>query len=69
MDFVGPFPDVNGFNYIWVIICWLTSMLHLIACQVTDTAADLATMYIHEVVHLHGVPESIVSDHDSKFTS
>ena len=69
MDFVGPFPDVNGFNYVWVIICRLTSMLHLIACRVTDTAADLATVYIREVVRLHGVPESIVSDRDSKFTS
>ena len=69
MDFVGPFPDVDGFSYIWVIICRLTSMLHLIACRVTDMAADLAAVYIREVVRLHGVPESIVSDRDSKFTS
>ena len=69
MDFLGPFPDVDGFNYVWVVICRLTCMVHLIACKVTNTATDLAAIYVREIVRLHGVPESIVSDRDSKFTS
>ena len=68
MDFLGPFLDVDGFNYVWVVICRLTCMVHLVACKVTNTVTDLTAIYMHEVVHLHGVPELIVSDHDSKFT-
>lgn len=69
MDFVGPFPTSHGFDYIWVIVCWLTSMVHLIPVNTTNTADDLAMMYLQEIVQLHGLPESIVSDQDSKFTS
>ena len=69
MDFVGPFPRSGGFDYLWVIVCRLTSMVHLIPMKTTDTADELAGMYVREVVRLHGLPESIVSDRDSKFTS
>lgn len=69
MDFVGPFPTAHGFNYLLVVICRLTSMVHLLPCRVTDTAADIAALYVREVVRLHGLPETIVSDRDSKFTS
>ena len=30
MDFMGPFPLTDNFNYIWVILCRLTSLVHLI---------------------------------------
>jgi len=30
MDFIGPFPEVNRYNYLWVVICRMTSMVHLI---------------------------------------
>ncbi|KAL7280521.1 hypothetical protein ACG7TL_005453 [Trametes sanguinea] len=69
MDFVGPFPVSRGYDYLWVIVCRLTSMVHLVPVHTTDTAADLALVYLREVVRLHGLPESIVSDRDSKFTS
>ncbi|KAJ3005112.1 hypothetical protein NUW54_g4490 [Trametes sanguinea] len=69
MDFVGPFPASRGYDYLWVIVCRLTSMVHLVPVHTTDTVADLVLVYIREVVRLHGLPESIVSDRDSKFTS
>lgn len=69
MDFVGPFPKSHGYDYIWVIVCRLTSMVHLIPVNTTNTADELALIYLREVVRLHGLPESIVSDRDSKFTS
>jgi hypothetical protein len=28
MDFVGPFPEVNGYNYLWVVICHMINMVH-----------------------------------------
>ena len=69
MDFVGPFPRSNGYNYLWVVVCRLTSMVHLIPIHTTDTAADLAAIFLKEIVRLHGLPQSIVSDRDPKFTS
>ena len=69
MDFVGPFPESRGFNYLWVVICRLISMVHLIPVRTTITANGLSWKYLREIVRLHGLPESIVSDRDSKFTS
>ena len=69
MDFLGLFPNVNNYNYVWVVICRLTSQVHLIPCKVTNLATDLAAIYIHEEVRLYGIPEMIVSDRDSKFMS
>jgi hypothetical protein len=69
MDFVGPFPESGGYDYLWVIICRLTSMVHLVPIRTTTKASELAWLYIKEIVRLHGLAESIVSDRDSKFTS
>ena len=69
MDFIGPFPEAKGFNYLWVVICQMTSMVHLIPVHTTMTAVQLSWIYKREIVRLHGLPSSIVSDRDSKFTS
>ena len=69
MDFISPFPKAKGSNYLWVVVCRLTSMVHLIPVNTRMTATDLSWIYLREVVHLHGLPSSIVSDRDSKFTS
>ncbi len=69
MDFVGPFPDCDGLDYLWVIVCRMTGMTHLVPTRTTVRASELAWMFLKEVVRLHGLPESIVSDRDPKFTS
>ena len=69
MDFIGPFPEAKGFNYLWVIICRMTSMVHLIPVHTTMRASELSWIYRCEIVCLHGLLSSIVSDHDSKFMS
>src|ERR1700742_4885253 len=69
MDFVGPFPEVDGYNYLWVVICRLTTYVHLIPTHTSVTASQLAWSYLKEIVQLHGLPESFVSDRDAKFTS
>lgn len=69
MDFVGPFPLVDNLDYIWVVLCRLTSLVHLIPLRTTTTAAQLAPIFMSQVVRLHGLPETIVSDRDPKFTS
>ena len=67
MDFVGPFPEVDGYNYLWVIVCRLTSMVHLIPVHTTWRATELLWIFVREIVHLHRLSDSIVSDQDSKF--
>jgi hypothetical protein len=66
MDFLGPFPKVlvNGqnCNYLWVVICRLTSMVHLIPLHTKTTAVELSWIFVREIVRLHGLPRSIVSD-------
>jgi hypothetical protein len=69
MDFIGPFPESKGYNYLWVIICRMTSMVHLIPVHTKMKASELSWIYRREIVRLHGLPSSIVSDRDSKFTS
>src|SRR6266705_1474320 len=65
----GPFPTSLGYNYLWVIICRLTSTVHLIPIRTTSNALELAFVFIREVIRIHGLPTSIMSDQDSKFTS
>jgi hypothetical protein len=51
MDFVGPFPESKGFDYLWVVICRLTLMVHLVPIKTTTKASELAWLYVTEVVH------------------
>ena len=44
MDFVGPFPEVDGFNCLWVIICRMSSMVHLVLVNMTTTASQLSVI-------------------------
>ena len=38
MDFMGSFPNVGEYNYLWVVICRMTSMVHLIPVNTSMTA-------------------------------
>lgn len=69
MDFLGPFPPSNGNNYLWVIVCKLTNMVHLIPLTTSISAKVLAELYFQRIFPLHGLPNGIVSDRDSKFVS
>ena len=69
MDFVGPFLESLGKNYLWVIICCLTSQVHLIPINTMIKTIDLAHEFLKQIVRLHGLPTSIVSDWDTKFMS
>ena len=69
MDFMGPLPRSLGNDYLMVIIDQLTLQVHLVPTTMQVTAKEVAWLFLKEVVRLHGVPELIVSDHDTKFTS
>ncbi|GKC93118.1 putative reverse transcriptase domain-containing protein [Tanacetum coccineum] len=70
MDFVSKHPKTSsGHDTIWVIVDCLTKSAHFIPTRETDSMETLTRFYIKEIVSRHGVPISIISDHDSHFTS
>jgi hypothetical protein len=70
MDFVSGLPrGKRGNDAIWVIVDRLTKFALFLPVKMTDPVDKLAKMYVNEVVRLHGVPISIVSDRDPRFTS
>ena len=70
MDFITKLlRTAKGFDAIWVIVDWLTKSAHFLAIRESSSAKKLADMYVHEIVSRHGVPVSIVSDRDVRFTS
>ncbi|GJV47282.1 putative reverse transcriptase domain-containing protein [Tanacetum coccineum] len=70
MDFVTKLPKTtSGQDTIWVIVDRLTKAAHFLPMKETDTMEKLTRQYLKEVVSRHGVPVSIISDRDSKFTS
>ncbi|GFY88890.1 hypothetical protein Acr_06g0008300 [Actinidia rufa] len=70
MDFVtGLLNSSRGHDAIWVVVDRLTKIAHFLPIQVTDSIEVLSRLYIQEIVRLHGVPVSIVSDRDPRFTA
>ncbi|GMP23365.1 hypothetical protein CsSME_00000996 [Camellia sinensis var. sinensis] len=70
MDFVTGLPRTQGGNNaIWVIVDRLTKSAHFLAFKVGFSLEKFAKLYIKEIVKLHGIPVTIVSDRDSRFVS
>ena len=70
MDFVSGFPFTqHKHDSVWVIVNKLTKSTHFISVMMDYSIDRLANLYVKEIVRLHGVPLSIVSDRDPRFTS
>jgi hypothetical protein len=69
MDFIGGLPKVQGTDTIMVVVDRLTKYAHFLPVKHPYTAKDIATLFIKEIVRLHGFPSSIVSDRDKVFLS
>jgi len=70
MDFVTGFPTTrNQKDAVWVVVDRLTKSAHFLPIQKGDGVDQIVRIYLDEIVRLHGVPASIVSDRDSRFTS
>ena len=70
MDFVFSLPRTReGHDGIWVIVDRLTKSAHFLPVGKKYTLDKLAELYVNEIVRLHGVPESIVSNRDLRFAS
>ena len=53
----------------WVIVDGLTKSAHFLAVRMTFTFEDFDRLYIRKIVRIHGVPLSISSDRDLRFTT
>ena len=70
MEFVTHFPRTSRkHDAVWVIVDRLTKSAHFLVVRMTFTLEEFCRLYIREIVRLHGVLVSIVSDRDPRFTT
>ena len=65
----GITEDDQGYRVIWVVVDRLTKSAHFLPGKSFYSVDKWAQLYLKEVTRLHGVPVSIVSDRDPRFTS
>ena len=53
---------------LWVIVHRMTKSAHFLEVQTTNLVEDYSKLYINEIVSLHRVPFSIISDRGPEFT-
>jgi transposase InsO family protein len=70
MDFIHGLPMTpRGNDSIWVIVDHLTKVVHFIPVRTMYGRDKLAKLYIDNILKLHGVPKSIISDRGAQFVS
>jgi hypothetical protein len=69
LDYLTHLLESDGFNNVLIVVDHLTRMAHFMPCTKAITAEKTATLFLHGVYRLHGLPRVLVSDRDPKFVS
>jgi len=69
MDFITDLPKSEGYDTILVVIDRLTKMSHFIPCSKDLDVRQFANLFMKEIVRLHGLPQDIITDRGTLFTS
>lgn len=69
MDFIEQLPNSGGFDAILVVVDRFSKMAIFLPCTTTTTSEDLALLFIQHIFSKFGVPQDVISDRGSKFTS
>ena len=69
MDFIERLPTFGGYDSILVVVDCLSKYAHFSALKHPFTAPTMASIFVRDVVKLHAIPRSIISDYDRVFMS
>jgi len=70
MDFITGLPRTSKqHDSIMVVVDRLSKVNHFVPVKYMNSSAEVAQIFIKEIVRLHGVPKKIISNKDAKFTS
>jgi hypothetical protein len=70
MDFIVGLPNTSQkHDSIWVIIDRLTKTAHFLSVHTTNSAQKYAEIYLDQIIRLHGVPKTIISDQGAQFVA
>ncbi|KAM0826813.1 hypothetical protein ACQ4PT_068628 [Festuca glaucescens] len=69
LDFIEGLPTSDGANSVLVVVDRLTNYAHFLPLHHPYTATSVSKLFVDQIVRLHGVPLTIISDRDKIFTS